>query len=251
MGAGRSAETKVALTGYRGRVGRALVPILEATPDIEYVGGIERGEDLRAFLAARRPQALVDFTHPSTALDNALTAIATDVIPVVGTSGLSDEAVDRIEAACGQRGLGGIVAPNFAIGAVVMMWLAEKAAPFFEAVEVIESHHAGKADAPSSTALATARRLAAVKVFSHSQPTKVTLDHVRGGDSEGVAVHSLRLPGVVADQQIIFGLAGQTLSITHRTTSREAFAPGVLLAIRSLVAKPRFYRSLDQVLGLH
>ena len=241
---------KVAVAGHRGRVGRALTPALEAEPDVEVVGGIGRGDDLAAFLSDRRPDVLVDFTRPDAALDNGLAAVRAGAVPVIGTSGLPEAAVHQLEQACAAAGLGGIVAPNFAVGAVVMMWLAEKAAPFFDAVEVIEMHHAAKVDAPSGTALATARRLGAASSFSHNRPEKVTLDHTRGGEEGGVAVHSVRLPGVVADQEVIFGLAGQTLTVTHRTTSREAYAPGVLLAIRRLTQEPRFYRGLEQLLGL-
>jgi 4-hydroxy-tetrahydrodipicolinate reductase len=117
-------------------------------------------------------------------------------------------------------------------------------------VEVIEAHHAGKADAPSGTALATARRLAARGSFTYNRPEKTTLEGTRGGEEGGVGVHSLRLPGVVADQEVIFGLPGQTMAITHRTTSREAFAPGVLLAIRRVTSEARFYRGLDDLLDL-
>jgi 4-hydroxy-tetrahydrodipicolinate reductase len=245
-----SERIRVAVAGYQGRVGRSLVTALQSTPDLDYVGGVGRGGDLVALLRERRPGALVDFTHPDAALENALAAVEAGAVPVVGTSGLTAASVDRLEAACAGAGLGGIVAPNFAVGAVVMMWLAEKAAPFFAAAEVIEMHHAAKADAPSGTALATARRLAAAGSFSYNRPQKVTLDHARGAEEGGVAVHSVRLPGVVADQEVLFGLAGQSLTITHRTTSREAFAPGVVLAVRRLVAEPRFYRGLDELLGL-
>jgi 4-hydroxy-tetrahydrodipicolinate reductase len=172
---------------------------------------------------------------------------------VVGTTGLSAADVDRIASACQASGLGGIVAPNFAVGAVLMMHLAEIAAPHFEAVEVIEMHHANKLDAPSGTALATATRLAArrgAKPFGHKKADKETLAGTRGGESGGVGVHSVRLPGVVADQEVIFGLPGQTLTIAHRTTSRESYVPGVLLAIRAVVGGNRFYRGLDELLGL-
>jgi 4-hydroxy-tetrahydrodipicolinate reductase len=172
---------------------------------------------------------------------------------VVGTSGLSSADVDKLETACKAKHLGGIVAPNFAIGAVLMMYLADIAAPHFDAVEVIEMHHAAKLDAPSGTALSTARRLAARrgdKPFSHKRPEKETLAGTRGGEEGNVAVHSIRLPGFVADQEVIFGLPGQTLTIAHRTTSREAYVPGVLLAIRRVTSDPRFFRSLDQALGL-
>ncbi len=243
---------RVALAGHRGRTGSALLPALAAAPDIEYVGGAGRGDDLAALLREHRPRALVDFTHPSVALESALLAVQAGAAPVVGTSGLAPEAVDRLEAACLGAGLGGIVAPNFAVGAVLMMHLAELALPFFDAVEVIERHHAGKADAPSGTALATASRLAARRPgeLAYNRPEKVTMAHTRGGEVGGVGVHSVRLPGVVADQEVIFGLPGQTLTVAHRTTSRECYAPGVLLAIRRVVAEPRFYRGLDELLGL-
>jgi 4-hydroxy-tetrahydrodipicolinate reductase len=241
---------RVALVGHRGRTGSEVAKALQAAPDIEYLGGLGRGDDLASFLESNRPQALVDFTHPGAALDHALAAVASGAAPVIGTSGLSPEAVDSLESACQAAGLGGIVAPNFAIGAVLMMHLAERAAPYFEAVEVIEAHQAGKADAPSGTALATARRLAARGSFKYNRPEKTTLEGTRGGEEGGVGVHSLRLPGVVADQEVIFGLPGQTMAITHRTTSREAFAPGVLLAIRRVAAEARFYRGLDDLLDL-
>jgi 4-hydroxy-tetrahydrodipicolinate reductase len=204
-------------------------------------------------LHERRPRALVDFTRPGEALHNALAAVAIGASPVVGTSGLTPADVDKLETACKAKGLGGIVAPNFAIGAVLMMHLAEIAAPHFEAAEVIEMHHATKLDAPSGTALSTARRLAARrggKPFSHLKPEKVTLEGTRGGEEQGVGVHSIRLPGFVADQEVIFGLPGQTLTVAHRTTSREAYVPGVLLAIRTVTTEPRFYRGLDELLGL-
>jgi 4-hydroxy-tetrahydrodipicolinate reductase len=241
---------RVAVAGYRGKVGSEMARGIEAAPDLDYVGGVEVGDDLEAFLASQHPDALVDFTHPSAALENALRAVAAGCRPVVGTTGIPAEGIAGLEEACRAAGLGGIVAPNFSVGAVVMMRLAELAAPFFSAVEVIEMHHQTKADAPSGTALATARRLAARAKFDYARTEKLTLDGVRGGEEGGVAVHSVRLPGVVADQEVIFGLTGQTLKITHRTTSREAFVPGVLLAIRRVTAEPHFYRALDELLGL-
>jgi 4-hydroxy-tetrahydrodipicolinate reductase len=245
---------RVGVAGYRGKVGSVLAAAFEAEPGIEYVGGVGRGDDLAAFLHEKRPRALVDFTRPSEALHNALAAIAAGASPVVGTTGLAADAIDKLETACKGKGLGGIVAPNFAVGAVLMMHLAEIAAPHFDAAEVIEMHHAAKLDAPSGTALTTARRLAARrgdKPFAHKKPEKVTLAGTRGGEEGSVAVHSIRLPGFVADQEVIFGLPGQTLTIAHRTTSREAYVPGVLIAIRAVTAGDHFYRGLDQLLGLH
>ena len=241
---------RVAVAGHRGKVGVEIVRGVEAAPDMEFVGGVEVGDDLSAFLRSARPEALIDFTHPSAALGNALAAVAAGCRPVVGTTGIPEEGVQRLEEACREAGIGGMVAPNFSVGAVVMMHIAEVAAPFFSAAEVIEMHHQTKADAPSGTALATARRIGARQKFEYSRSEKLTLEGVRGGEEAGVGVHSVRLPGLVADQEIILGLAGQTLTITHRTTSREAFVPGVLLAVRRVVAEPRFYRALDQLLGL-
>lgn len=244
---------RVAVAGYRGKVGSVLAAAFEAEPGIEYVGGFGAGDDLAAFLHKHRPRALVDFTRPSEALHNALAAVAAGASPVVGTTGIAADGIDKLETACKGKGLGGIVAPNFAIGAVLMMHLADIAAPHFEAVEVIEMHHATKLDAPSGTALTTARRLAATRgdrPFSRKNPEKQTLPGTRGGEEGNVGVHSVRLPGFVADQEVIFGLPGQTLTITHRTTSREAYVPGVLLAIRTVTSGSRFYRGLDQLLGL-
>jgi 4-hydroxy-tetrahydrodipicolinate reductase len=244
---------RVAVAGYRGKVGSVLAAAFEAAPEIEYVGGLGHGDDLAAFLHDKRPRALVDFTRPSEALHNALAAVAAGASPVVGTTGLAADAIDKIETACKSNGLGGIVAPNFAVGAVLMMHLAEIAAPHFDAAEIIEMHHATKLDAPSGTALTTARRLAAKRgnrPFTHKKPEKETIAGTRGGEEGNVAVHSIRLPGFVADQEVIFGLPGQTLSIAHRTTSREAYVPGVLIAILAVTSGDRFYRGLDHLLGL-
>lgn len=248
-----TSSVKVAVAGYRGKVGSVLAAAFADETGIDYVGGVTRGDDLASFLHEKRPQALVDFTRPGEALHNALAAIAAGAAPVIGTTGLSSGDVDKIETACEAKKLGGIVAPNFAIGAVLMMHLADIAAPHFDAVEIIELHHAGKLDAPSGTALSTARRLASRrkdKPFAHRPAEKETLAGTRGGEEGGVAVHSVRLPGFVADQEIIFGLPGQTLTIAHRTTSREAYVPGVILAIRRVTSEPRFYRGLDELLGL-
>ena len=244
---------RVAVAGHHGRVGSILAAALASEHGIEYVGGLGKGDDLATFLHEQRPRAFVDFTRPSEAVHHALAAIAAGASPIVGTTGITADGVDRIETACKSKGVGGIVAPNFAVGAVLMMHLAEIAAPLFDAAEIIEMHHAAKLDAPSGTALATARRLAAKrggKTFSHKKAEKETLPGTRGGEEGNVAVHSVRLPGFVADQEVIFGLPGQTLTIAHRTTSREAYVPGVLLAIRKVTSEPRFYRGLDQLLGL-
>lgn len=243
----------VAVSGARGRVGREIVGALRDAAAFACVAEVDAGDDLAALLDSSGAEVLVDFTTPSAGLGNALTAVAHGVRPVVGTTGLGAEAVDRIRSACAAASLGGCVAPNFALGAALLMWLSELCAPHFERAEIIEAHHAGKLDAPSGTALTTARRLLAARggrEFLRPVAETETLPGTRGGELGGVGVHSLRLDGVVADQSVIFGAAGQTLELTHRTTSRTAFAPGVLLACRAVVDTPRFYESLEQVLGL-
>src|SRR5260370_8958683 len=176
---------RVAVAGCRGKVGSVLAGAFQSEQGIEYVGGVELGDDLAAFLRDKRPRALVDFTKPSEALDTAVAGVAAGGAPVIGTTGLSADSVDKLETACKSMGVGGIVCPNFAVGAVLMMHLADIAAPHFDAVEVIEMHHATKLDAPSGTALSTAKRLAArrrEKPFSHQKPEKETLAGTRGGE---------------------------------------------------------------------
>ncbi|HVH63981.1 MAG TPA: 4-hydroxy-tetrahydrodipicolinate reductase [Candidatus Dormibacteraeota bacterium] len=244
---------RVCIAGYRGKVGSVLAAALASQPGIEYVGGVGSGDDLAAFLREKQPRALVDFTRPSDGLRNAMIAVDAGASPVIGTTGISSAGLDELEAACRAKGLGGIVAPNFAVGAVVMMHLADVAAPYFDGAEIIELHHAAKLDAPSGTALATARRLAArrgTKSFGYRKAEKETLAGTRGGEAGGVGVHSVRLPGFVADQEVIFGLPGQTLTIAHRTTSREAYVPGVVLAINKVTSEAKFFRGLDELLGL-
>ncbi|MEA2647059.1 MAG: 4-hydroxy-tetrahydrodipicolinate reductase [Chloroflexota bacterium] len=244
-------EIGVVVCGARGRMGRTVVAAVAAEPDMAVAAEVDLDDDIAAALASGA-RVMVDFTAPDAALGNARAALAAGVAPIVGTTGMAAGAVDELAAAAAGAGLGGAVIPNFAIGAVLMMRLAEIAGPYFEAVEVVEAHHAQKLDAPSGTALATARRLAAARAtpFAYARPEKVTLEGTRGGEEGSVGVHSIRLPGLVADQEIIFGAAGQTMTIAHRTTGREAFMPGVLATIRAVNDTGRFYRALDEVLGL-
>ena len=232
-------------------MGRAVAAAVTAAPDMDLRAQVDLGDDLGAALRSG-VDVMVDFTAPQSAFANAQAALARGVAPVVGTTGMSVDEVDQLAAAAGRATTGGAVIPNFAIGAVLMMRLAETAAPYFDAVEVIEGHSETKVDAPSGTAVATARRLAAAREhpFSYSRPDRVTLEHARGAEQDSIAIHSMRLAGLVADQEVVFGAMGQTLSIAHRTTSREAFMPGVLATVRQVVRTKRFFRTLDEVLGL-
>ena len=244
-------QISVVVCGALGKMGRTVTAAVAAADDMAVAAGVDLNDDLDAALAGGA-LVMVDFTAPASAFEHAQAALARGVAPIVGTTGMSQEEVEELARHAERAEVGGAVIPNFAIGAVLMMRLSETAAPYFDAVEVIEGHSETKLDAPSGTAVATARRLAAARQrpFSYSRPEKNTLEHARGAEHESIAVHSLRLPGLVADQEVVFGAMGQTLTIAHRTTSREAFMPGVLATIRKVVETRRFYRTLDDVLGL-
>jgi 4-hydroxy-tetrahydrodipicolinate reductase len=244
---------RVAVSGAHGKVGREIVTGLHDAPGFECVAEIEDGDDLTSLLQSSAAQVLVDFTTPASGLHNALTAAQLGVSPVIGTTGLGPDGIAEVRAACDSARIGGCIIPNFAIGAVLLMWLSQLASPHFDTAEIIESHNPLKHDAPSGTALRTAQLLLEArdaKPFDHSTPTTEPLPGTRGGELGGVAVHALRLSGVLADQSVIFGAQSQTLTLEHRTTSRAVYVPGVLLAARAVAEQPRFLESLEEVLGL-
>jgi 4-hydroxy-tetrahydrodipicolinate reductase len=185
-------------------------------------------------------------------LDNVLWCIEHGVHAVVGTTGLSPDDLQRIESAvAAAEGSSNVfVAPNFAIGAVLMMRFAEQAARFLPAAEIIELHHDGKVDAPSGTALSTARKIAAARTTAYRGPDAESMSGARGGDLEGVRIHSVRLPGLVAHQEVILGGPGQTLSIRHDSMDRSSFLPGVLLAVKEVAGHPGLTVGLDRLLNL-
>jgi len=254
---------RVGVLGANGRMGRTVCAAIAAEPDLELVAavntvaageqleGVTITNDLRALLDTQAEVA-VDFTHPSAVLDNVLWCVANGVHVVVGTTGMTLDDHDRIAAAIVEHGSAAnvFVAPNFAIGAVLMMHFAEQAARYLPAAEIIELHHDGKADAPSGTAWTTARKIAAARGESYRGPDGESLQGSRGGDEEGVRIHSVRLPGLVAHQEVILGGPGQTLSIRHDSLDRASFMPGVVLAVKEIGARPGLTVGLDQLLGL-
>ena len=224
---------------------------------IEYVGGLARRgstratdeyDDLPTFIERAKPQVIVDFSLFPDSKAIVLGAIERGVRPVIGASGYGAEDVAEVRAACESTKIGAVFAPNCAIGAVLMMRFADEAARHFGAVEIIEMHEAGKKDAPSGTALATARKLSGAKTFKRAATHVVKSDGARGADIGGVGVHSLRLPGVVAHQEVLFGGDGELLSIRHDSFSRESFMSGVLLAVRAAVKLDRFVDGIGELL---
>lgn len=215
-------------------------------------GSVPRGPEPVALARETSPDVVVDFTFHSWTAEIIPALVDLGVRPVVGTSGLSPAFVDELERLCRAKGVGGVWAANFAVGAVLMMHFAQVAARYYDSAEVIEMHHDGKVDAPSGASLATARMMAAArgKPFTHKDPTAVTIPNTRGGEEGGVGIHSLRLPGLVAHQEVIFGGPGELLTIRHDSMARSSFMPGVLMAARRVMGGNEFIRGLEPLLGL-
>ena len=208
--------------------------------------------NLTAVIEMYHPQVVVDFTVPEAAMGAARLALKNGACLVMGTTGLSEANLKEIDELAQKHKRGAVVAANFAIGAIIMMHLAKIAAKYFDNAEIIELHHDKKLDAPSGTALATARSMlkARGKPFLHPETEKETLKGTRGGQSDGIAIHSVRLPGLVASQEIILGALGQTLSIRHDTISRESFMPGLILAVKEVIHVHGLVYGLDRLLKL-
>ena len=210
------------------------------------------GSDPAAIIEQTRPDVAVDFTNAEWTPRLAEAALAAGVRLVIGTSGLGDDFVRHLAQECEKRQLGAVVASNFALGAILMQHMAKTAARFYHSAEIIELHHDQKVDAPSGTAIATAKGMADArgKPFERAETHRENLPGTRGGDVKGVTIHSVRLPGLVAHQEVIFGSPGEILTIRHDTLGRESFMPGVLLAVRYVMEHPGLVVGLDQLIGL-
>lgn len=261
----------VGVIGAAGRMGRlvcgavdrdpdlslvaAVIPSLAGTRLAEIVGQLGTevlvSDDLTA-LAEAGAQVAVDFTTPAAVMGNVRWAIEHGVNAVVGTTGIGPSELAEIGRLlrAGDNASNVIVAPNFSIGAVLVQRFAAQAARLFPAAEIIELHHEGKLDAPSGTALATAERMAKARAIEWKGPDTETVEGVRGGSAFGTRIHSVRLPGLVAHQEVLFGGDGQTLSIRHDTSDRESFMPGVILAIKAMMDRPGLTVGLEPLLGL-
>lgn len=244
--------TRVGVFGARGRMGGEVCRAVESAEDLELVAAVDLGDDRAPAEAA---QVIVDFTHPDAVMDNLCWCIDHGIHAVVGTTGFADEQLDRLRNALADHAdVGVLVAPNFSIGAVLMMRFAEQAAAFYESVEIIELHHAGKADAPSGTAANTARRIAAAREAADlDTPPDATVQELpgaRGAQVDGIRVHAVRLRGLVAHQEVLFGAEGETLTIRHDSLDRVSFMPGVLAAVRTISSRPGLTVGIEPILGI-
>lgn len=213
--------------------------------------GVAVGNDLATVISETKPQVMVDFTAPEAVMPNIRVAIAAGVCPVVGTTGLAAADIEEVRALCTKHRVNAVIAPNFSVGAILMMQLAVDAAKYFPHVEIIELHHDQKLDAPSGTAIRTAELIAAQRgKLRQGHPKEVEkLTGARGGELAGIRLHSVRLPGYVAHQEVIFGGLGQTLTIRHDSISRESFMPGVLLACKKVLTADGLVYGLENLLS--
>jgi len=261
---------RVVINGALGRMGREITQAVVREPGLKAVGAVEKevaqqylplaeapelvlfSSDLDSLLKSCNADVVVDFTNAEASIAAARIAIKQKVNMVIGTTGLSEENLAEIEQLCQANGVGAVVAPNFSLGAALLMHLSKFAAKFFEHAEIIEMHHDKKADAPSGTAMATARAMSQThgKSFIYPEVKRETLSNTRGGQMDGIAIHSLRLPGFMAGQEVIFSGAGETLSLRHNAISRECYLPGVILAIKEVPKRKGLTYGLDTLLEL-
>lgn len=243
---------RVAVIGSKGRMGATVCDAVTGAHDLTLERRLDLGDDVGALASAA--DVAVDFTHPEATEANVHALIDAGVHAVVGTTGWNEAAYARVAEHLAERpGLGVLIAPNFALSAVLVMAFAAKAAPLFESVEVIELHHPNKVDAPSGTAVATARAIAKARAEAGVGPspdaTTTSLDGARGASVEGVAVHSVRLRGLTAHQEVLLGNPGESLTLRTDCPDRISFMPGVLLGIRRVADHPGLTIGLDGFLG--
>lgn len=242
--------TRVLVNGAKGKMGSTTVTAVEKDPDLILVGQTDRGDDLAQAIKDSRAEVVVDFTIASVGYENFVKIVEAGAHPVAGTSGFNEEQVVRLKELCHQKGLGGLIAPNFSIGGVLMMRLAQEAAKYMPHVEIIEAHHEQKLDAPSGTAIRTAEMIRAAVADSDipADKGKELVSGVRGGRANDITIHSVRLPGFLAQQRVIFGSIGQTLTIEHNSINRESFMTGVCLSAKKIVGKKELFYGLEELL---
>ncbi|PJE24924.1 MAG: 4-hydroxy-tetrahydrodipicolinate reductase [Mycobacterium sp.] len=243
---------RVGVLGAKGKVGATMVRAVEAADDMTLSAQVDQGDAL-SLLTDGDTEAVIDFTHPDVVMDNLKFLIDNGIHAVVGTTGFTNERIELVESWLAKNPATSVlIAPNFAIGAVLTMHFAKQAAPYFDSIEVIELHHPHKADAPSGTATRTAKLIAEARKGLPPNPdaTSTSLPGARGADVDGIPVHAVRLAGLVAHQEVLFGTEGETLTIRHDSLDRTSFVPGVLLAVRRVAERPGLTIGIEPLLNL-
>jgi len=241
---------KVLINGFKGKMGDTAVTAVTNEDGLEFVGGVEKGDDLLRAIQDNNPDVVVDLTHPTVVFENCQTILSAGKSAVVGTTGLSDAELQQLDALAKEKNVAILVCPNFAISAILMMRFAKEAAKWMQRCEIIEYHHDKKADAPSGTAIKTAQMIAEAASDINKEPLdeEELYEGARGATVENIPVHAIRIPGVVANQEVIFGTQGQSLSIRHDTINRDAFMPGLMMAIKATKSVTGLVYGLENVL---
>ena len=240
---------RVLINGSKGSMGQESVKAVNEDQELDLVAQTDLGDNLSEKIIQAQAQVVVDFTTAAVVMENTVTIIESGAKPVIGTSGLLPEQVSNLQELCKKHNNGGVIVPNFAIGAVLMMKYAQDAAKYFPNAEVIELHHDRKADAPSGTAIKTAKLLAESSISVQKKiDGKEIIPGARGAESEDIRIHSIRLPGLVAHQEVIFGGQSQTLKIRHDSIHRDSFMPGVCLACKKVMYLKELVYGLEHLL---
>lgn len=241
---------RVIVNGYKGKMGAEAVLAIEAEDDMELVAKTSRGDNLAKEIAQNKADVVLDLTHPDSVRNNVDIILSSGAHAVVGTTGLTKEDLQDLNDMALKAKKACIVCPNFSIGAILMMRFAAQAAHYLPDVEIIEYHHNKKADAPSGTSMKTAELIANACEAVNATPMteKLAIPGVRGGRHKNIPIHSVRIPGVIADEDVIFGGLDQSLTLSHRTLSRKSFMPGILVTIREAVKREGVVYGLENIL---
>lgn len=241
---------RVLVNGASGKMGLAAVNAIKLDPALTLVGETGRNNNLATEIKQSNANVVVDFTNAESVLKNTLTILDTGARPVVGTSGLKQDQVKELQQHAASLQTGGVIAPNFSLGAILMMKYAQEIAKFFPDVEIIEMHHPGKLDSPSGTAIRTAELISAARQAIQPQNnTRETVKGARGATYQNIPIHAIRLPGLIAHQEIIFGGTGETLKIVHDSIDRQCFMPGVLLACKKVMELKSLVYGLENLIS--
>ncbi len=242
-------QTKVIVNGAYGKMGALACKTIVDHPQFQLVASLGRNDNLQQAILAHAAQIVIDLTSADCAYENSLIIINSGVHPIIGTTGLMGDEIATLQKLSAEKKLGGVIAPNFSLSALLMMRFAEQAARLLPEVEIIESHHQQKVDAPSGTAIKTAELIAGARVTKKNQlALKELVAGARGANHHDVPIHSVRLPGVLARQQVIFGNTGETLSITHDSIDRSCFMPGIILACQRVTTCQQLFYGLEKLL---